>query len=69
VFSASGLPLILAFALSSFFAAAYTLIIYATPNQGQATPACPLVSAFFLAPATTLLAHAWFLVFAMILFF
>lgn len=61
--------LLIAFIVSSFFAVAYSLLLYAAPNQGQARSCLPLVRNNLCIIILNLSLHAYFLVVGVFLFF
>ncbi len=61
--------IILIFAVTSFFAVAYTLIIYSTPNQGQGLTNSISCFALERKPFLLLTPHSWYLIFAIIILF
>ncbi len=65
----TGWPLIGVFAITSFFAVAYTLVIYSSPHQGQLLSSISSTALASFKPYILLTPHIWFLVFAVILLF
>lgn len=58
-----------AFIVSSFFAVAYSLLIYASPNQGQFNKKTPIININIQIINITILIHVFYLILGVILFF
>lgn len=56
------------FIVTSFFAVAYTLLIYATPNQGQTRPLSKFLEKVNFLFYMVFIGHAYFLVFGILMF-